>query len=64
MYFSDPSKTLFPVQNSFSIEGREKGILLILKSNESNLEWNLNEVPNDFSIRYSGINFHSWKGLP
>ena len=42
---------------SLSEDGKNL-VLLLLKSKP---EWNLKEVINDFSIKYSGINFHSWE---
>ena len=54
------AKCFFPVQNYFSIKSWEKLSFIFLKSK---FEWNLNDLPKDFSIKLSGIHFHSWKEL-
>ena len=46
----------FSVQDNFPIERWENLVLFFLKSK---FERNLKKVPNDFSIKYSGINFYS-----
>ena len=35
-----------------------KNLVLLLLNNK--FELNLNELPNDFSIKYRGVNFHSY----
>ena len=56
-YFSNHSKMFFPVPKKLFIEKEGKNlVLLVLKSK---FEGKLNEVPHDFSIKYSGINLLS-----
>ena len=50
-HFSHHSKMFFSVQNDFSIERREKLAFISFK------------MPNDFSIKYSGINFQTGKSF-
>ena len=46
-FFSHHSKMFFPVQNNVPIKRLKKRVFLLL---ESKFKWNLNELPNYFSV--------------